>query len=61
MKSFIKTTCNKKQYRRLLAILQKVKGRTYEDTVADYYAQNRMLMRDIILKEGASTYLKNIL
>ncbi|MFZ0513145.1 MAG: hypothetical protein WAM14_16160, partial [Candidatus Nitrosopolaris sp.] len=30
LKSFMKTTHNKKQYRRLLAILQKVKGRTYE-------------------------------
>ncbi|MGC1929619.1 MAG: hypothetical protein WA667_11635 [Candidatus Nitrosopolaris sp.] len=28
LKSFMKTTHNKKQYRRLLAILQKVKGRT---------------------------------
>ncbi|PWU79099.1 MAG: hypothetical protein DLM72_19035 [Candidatus Nitrosopolaris wilkensis] len=31
LKSFMKATHNKKQYRRLLAILQKVKSRTYED------------------------------
>ncbi|MGB8025613.1 MAG: hypothetical protein WCF06_15015 [Nitrososphaeraceae archaeon] len=31
LKSFIRNTNNKKEYRRLLAILQKAEGRTYED------------------------------
>ena len=36
LKSFMKTTHNKKQYRRLLVILQKVKGRTYEDIANEH-------------------------
>jgi hypothetical protein len=36
LKSFMKMTHNKKQYRRLVAIFQKVKGRTYQDIVNEH-------------------------
>ena len=41
----VKTTHNKKQYRRLLAILQKVKGRTYEDIANEHGVSNRSVQR----------------
>ena len=45
LKSFMKTTHNKKQYRRLLAILQKVKGRTYEDIANEHGVSSRSVQR----------------
>jgi len=37
----MKTTHNKKQYRRLLAIFQKVKNRTYEDIANEHGVSSR--------------------
>ncbi len=45
LKSFMNTTHKKKQYRRLLAILQKVKGRTYEDIAHEYGVSSRSVQR----------------
>ena len=45
LKSFMKTTHNKKQYRRLLSILQKVKGRTYEDIANEHGVSSRSVQR----------------
>ncbi|MFZ0513108.1 MAG: helix-turn-helix domain-containing protein, partial [Candidatus Nitrosopolaris sp.] len=45
LKSIMKTTHNEKQYRRLLAILQKVKGRTYEDIANEHGVSNRSVQR----------------
>ena len=45
LKSFMKTTHNKKQYRRLLAILQKVKSRTYEDIANEHGVSSRSVQR----------------
>jgi hypothetical protein len=36
LKSFMSNTNNKKEYRRLLAILQKAEGRTYEDIANEH-------------------------
>ena len=36
LKSFMRNTNNKKEYRRLLAILQKVEGRSYEDIANEH-------------------------
>ncbi len=41
----MKATHNKKQYRRLLAIFQKVKGRTYEDIANEHEVSNRSVQR----------------
>ena len=41
LKSFMKNTDNKKEYRRLLAILQKAEGRTYED-IANEQSQQQV-------------------
>ena len=41
----MKTTHNKKQYRRLLAILQKVKSRTYEDIANEHGVSSRSVQR----------------
>ncbi|MGB6529871.1 MAG: helix-turn-helix domain-containing protein, partial [Candidatus Nitrosopolaris sp.] len=45
LKSFMKTTYNKKQYRRLVAILQKVKGRTYQDIANEHGVSSRSVQR----------------
>ena len=45
LKSFMKNTGNKKEYRRLLAILQKAQGRTYED-IANEHGTAAGLYRD---------------
>ena len=47
-KSFIKTTHNKKQYRRLVAILQKVKGRTYQDIANEHGVSSRSVQRWVV-------------
>jgi hypothetical protein len=41
----MKTTHNKKQYRGLLAMLQKVKGRTYEDMANEHGVSSRSVHR----------------
>ena len=41
LKSFMKNTNNKKEYRRLLAILQKVEGRSYEDIANEHGVSSR--------------------
>jgi putative transposase len=41
----MKTTHNKKQYRRLVAILQKVKGRTYQDIANEHGVSSRSVQR----------------
>ncbi|MGB8933673.1 MAG: helix-turn-helix domain-containing protein [Candidatus Nitrosopolaris sp.] len=41
----MKATHNKKQYRRLVAILQKVKGRTYEDIANEHGVSSRSVQR----------------
>jgi transposase len=45
LKSFMKTTHNKKQYRRLVAILQKVKGRPYQDIANEHGVSSRSVQR----------------
>jgi len=45
LKSFIKNTCNKKEYRRLLAILQKGEGRTYEGIANEHGVNTRSVQR----------------
>jgi transposase len=45
LKSFIRNTNNKKEYRRLLAILQKAEGRTYEDIANEYEVSSRSVQR----------------
>jgi transposase len=45
LKFFMKTTHNKKQYRRLVAILQKVKGRTYQDIANEHGVSSRSAQR----------------
>ena len=41
----MKTTHNKKQYRRLVAILQKVKSRTYQDIANEHGVSSRSVQR----------------
>ncbi len=45
LKSLMKTTHNKKQYRRLVAILQKVKGRAYQDIANEHGVSSRSAQR----------------
>ena len=45
LKSFIKNTGNKKEYRRLLAILQKGESRTYEDIANKHGVSTRCVQR----------------
>ena len=54
LKSLIKTTDNKKEYRRLLAILQKGKGRTYLDIAKEHGVSSRSVQRWIAayIKKG---------
>ena len=48
LKSFTRNTNNKKEYRRLLAILQKVEGRSYEDIANEHGVSSRSLQRWVI-------------
>ncbi|MGB0028133.1 MAG: helix-turn-helix domain-containing protein, partial [Nitrososphaeraceae archaeon] len=41
LKSFMRNTNNKKEYRRLLAILQKVEGRSYVDIANEHGVSSR--------------------
>ena len=43
-----------------IIIIQHIGSHVYEP-LADYYAQNRKTIKDIILKERTSTHLQNIL
>lgn len=54
LKSFMKNTNNKKEYRRLLAILQKVEGRSYEDIANEHGVSSRSVQRWIAayIKKG---------
>ena len=45
LKSFMKNTGNKKEYRRLLAILQKAEGRTFEDIANEHGVSSRSVQR----------------
>jgi transposase len=45
LKSFIKNTGNKKEYRRLLAILQKGESRTYEGITNEHGVSTRSVQR----------------
>jgi transposase len=48
LKSFVKNTSNKKEYRRLLAILQKVEGRSYEDIADEHGVSGRSVQRWVV-------------
>ena len=54
LKSFLRNTNNKKEYRRLLAILQKVEGRSYEDIAKEHGVSSRSVQRWVAayIKEG---------
>jgi hypothetical protein len=58
LKSFMKTTHNKKQYRRLVAILQKVKGRTYQDIANEHGVTVAGLYKDGLLRLAAEALMK---
>jgi transposase len=45
LKSFMKNASNKKEYRRLLAILQKAEGRTFEDIANEHGVSSRSVQR----------------
>ena len=45
LKSFMKDTDNKKEYRRLLALLQKGQGGTYEDIAKEHGVSSRSVQR----------------
>ena len=45
LKSFMRNTNNKKEYRRLLAILQKVEGRSYVDIANEHGVSSRSVQR----------------
>ena len=45
LKSFMRNTNNKKEYRRLLAILQKAEGRTFEDIANEHGVSSRSVQR----------------
>ena len=45
LKSIMKSTDNKKDYRRLLAILQKGEGRTYHDIAKEHGVSSRSVQR----------------
>ena len=50
----MRNTNNKKEYRRLLAILQKVEGRSYEDIANEHGVSSRSVQRWIAayIKKG---------
>ena len=54
LKSFMRNTNNKKEYRRLLAILQKVEGRSYVDIANEHGVSSRSVQRWIAayIKKG---------
>ena len=54
LKSFVKNTNNKREYRRLLAILQKVEGRSYENIANEHGVNSRSVQRWIAayMKKG---------
>jgi hypothetical protein len=57
LKSIMKSTDNKKDYRRLLAILQKGEGRTYHDIAKEHMELAVDLYKDgslCILRKGSS-------
>ena len=45
LKSIMKSTDNKKDYRRLLVILQKGEGRSYEDIANEHGVSSRSVQR----------------
>jgi transposase len=45
LKAFMSNTNNKKEYRRLLAILQKAEGRTFEDIANEHVVSTRSVQR----------------
>ncbi|MGB6627755.1 MAG: helix-turn-helix domain-containing protein, partial [Nitrososphaeraceae archaeon] len=45
LKSFMMNTNNKMEYRRLLVILQKAEGRTYEDIANEHGVSSRSVQR----------------
>ena len=45
LKAFTRNTNNKKEYRRLLAILQKAEGRTFEDISNEHGVSTRSVQR----------------
>jgi transposase len=45
LKAFMRNTNNKKEYRRLLAILQKAEGRTFEDIANEHGVSSRSVQR----------------
>jgi len=45
LKAFMSNTNNKKEYRRLLAILQKAEGRTFEDIANEHRVGTRSVQR----------------
>jgi transposase len=45
LKAFVSNTNNKKEYRRLLAILQKAEGRTFEDIANEHGVSTRSVQR----------------
>ena len=54
----MKTTHNKKQYRRLVAILQKVKGRTYQDIANEHGVSSRSVQRWVAAFSGGIDEIK---
>jgi transposase len=54
LKSIMKSTDNKKDYRRLLAILQKGEGRTYHDIAKEHGVNSRSVQRwvAVYIKKG---------
>lgn len=54
LKSIMKSTDNKKDYRRLLAILQKGEGRTYHDIAKEHGVSSRSVQRwvAVYIKKG---------
>ena len=54
LKSIMKQTHNKKDYRRLLAILQKGEGRTYHDIAKEHGVSSRSVQRWVVayIKKG---------
>ena len=54
LKSIMKSTDNKKDYRRLLAILQKGEGRTYHDIAKEHGVSSKFVKRSVLhtLRKG---------
>jgi transposase len=48
LKAFMRNTNNKKEYRRLLAMLQKAEGRTFEDIANEHGVSSRSVQRWVV-------------